>query len=286
MKRTPYKKAKPAMKVRFLVFALVLLVQCVSLAGLPQPMVVYYGQAKDGFGWPYAENATVILLRGTNECARHNVAGSISPGVNFVLSVPLDDGRDTNRYVATAVRTGEVVTIVVDDWYGRKAIMESPVPAVTQPGDMILVNVTAASDADADGLPDEWEQELIDWGLRPEYSSIWDINAGDDYDGDTQSNGDEYGAGTFAFLDYDYFFIEHYTLLPIGRARLEFLSVNGKVYTVQSTTNLVAKAWADSPYAFSETGGFQTGPVEGDGDWLSFYVPVFGPHRMWRLMVR
>jgi hypothetical protein len=275
------------MKARLLVFALALLVQRLSVAGLPQPMVVYYGQAKDGFGWPYTENATVILLRGTNECARHNIAGSISAGVNFVLSVPLDDGRDTNRYVATAVRTGEVVSIVVDDVYGRKTIMEGgTVPAVPQPGGMILVNVTAATDADGDGLSDEWEQELLFWGLHPEYTSIWDINAGDDYDGDTQSNGDEYGAGTFAFLDYDYFFVERFNLSPNGRARLEFLSVNDKVYNVQCSTNLAAKIWSDCAYALNETGALQTGPVEGDGDWFSFYVPVEGEFRTWRLTVR
>jgi hypothetical protein len=251
-------------------------------------MVVYYGQAMDGFGWPYTDHATVILLRGTNECARQNIKGSLSPGVNFALQVPFDDGRDTNRYVRTAVRAGEVVSVVVDDAYGRKTIMETnAVPAVTMPGDLILINVTAATDANRNGLPDEWEQVLVDWGTHPEYASIWDIHPADDYDGDGQSNGDEYHAGTFAFLDYDYFFIEHFDVLPSGRAKLEFLSVNAKAYNVQYSTNLVSRIWVDSPYALSETGALQTGLAEGTGDWLSFYVPVIsGTNRMWRMRVR
>ena len=78
-------------------------------------MVVYYGQAKDGFGWPYRRDADVILLHGTNEIARHTIVGSLAPGVNFALNVPLDDGRDATAYARNALRTGEVVSIIVQD---------------------------------------------------------------------------------------------------------------------------------------------------------------------------
>ncbi len=266
--------------------ALSVLLPVSSLGGLPQPMVVYYGQAKDGFGWPYTEYASVILLSGTNEYARHSINGSLSPGVNFALYVPLDDGRDTNRYVRNAARTGEVVSIAVQDTYGRKTIMESnAVPAVTTPGDIILVNVTAGTDTDGDGLPDEWEQEMLDWGTNPAITSIWDIAGLGDYDGDGQPNGDEYRAGTFAFLDYDYFFAEHFSRTANGRLRIEFLSVNAKVYNVERSTNVSAGVWDDCEYSLTETGAFQTGPAEGDGDWFSFYVPVPEPHLALRLLV-
>jgi hypothetical protein len=56
-------------------------------AVLPQPMCIYYGQAKDEFGWPYSgsHQGDVILRIGTNEITRHHVSGSLSPGVNFAL---------------------------------------------------------------------------------------------------------------------------------------------------------------------------------------------------------
>jgi len=271
----------------FLLSSFILHPSSFSLAGLPQPLIVYYGQAKDWFGWPYTDNATVILLRGTNECARQPIKGSLSPGVNFALQVPFDDGRDTNRYVRNAVRAGDAVSVVVDDCDGRKTVMENgTVPAVTTPGDMILVNVTAATDADGDRLPDEWEQVLIDWGLHPNYTNIWDINAGDDYDGDGQSNGDEYRAGTFAFLDYDYFFVEHMERTGNGRLGLDFLSVLGKAYNLQYSTNLYAGIWTDCEYSLSDTGALQTAPTEGDGAWFSFFVPIVNTFRAFRLTVR
>ncbi|HOY58074.1 MAG TPA: hypothetical protein PK640_08040, partial [Verrucomicrobiota bacterium] len=56
-----------------------------SHAGLPQPLCVFYGQARDGYGLPYRADADVILLRGTNEIARQTINGSLAPGVNFAL---------------------------------------------------------------------------------------------------------------------------------------------------------------------------------------------------------
>jgi len=263
------------------------ILQTPSFAGLPQPMIVYYGQAKDGYGWPYTKDATVILLSGTNECTRHSIAGALSPGVNFALYAPLDDSRDTNRYVRNAVRTGEVVSIVVQDRYGQKTIMESSaVPAVTKPGDILLINVTAGTDSDGDGLPDEWEQEMLDWGSNPSVTSLWDITRSGDYDGDGQSNGDEYGAGTFAFLDYDYFFVDHLAKTSGGRFKLEWLSVRAKTYNVQCSTNIPAGIWEDCEYSLTETGTLRVGPTEGDGTWFSFYLPVLDRTRAFRLTVK
>jgi len=226
----------------------------------------------------------LALGRYSADC--HTINGSLSPGVNFALYVPIDDGRDTNRYSRTAMRKGEVVSIVVQDTYGQKTIMESnAVPAVTVPGDIILVNITAGTDTDGDGLPDEWEQELLNWGSNPGASNIWDITPTGDYDGDGQSNGDEYGAGTFAFLDYDFFFAEHFALTTNGRFKVEFLSIPAKVYMIQSTTNMPSGIWEDCEYSLTETGTLQTGPAEGTGSSFSFFVPLDERARTFRLTV-
>mgnify|MGYP003876457991 CR=1 FL=1 len=253
-------------------------------------MVVYYGQARDWFGWPYVEDASVILLSGTNEIARYDIKGSISPGVNFALYVPLDDGRDTNRYVRSALRTGEVVSIVVEDPYdGRMTIMESnAVPAVTTPGDMILVNVTAGSDADGDQLPDQWEEILVYWSDGV-LSSIWDVNPNDDFDGDGQSNMDEFLAGTFAFLDCDYFFIEKLDRVTDQLLRISFLSVPGKVYRLWGASLTLHEGkfdWQLEPYSRTLNGPLGEGPVEGTGFWLDFYVPLPENCRVFKLTVQ
>jgi len=279
------------MKPRTLFAALVLagaatvLLPSADHAGLPQPMCVYYGQAKDGYGLPYLRDADVILRHGTNEIARQTISGSLRPGVNFALYVHLDDGQSATPYSPRALRSGDLVSIVVRDRDGEKTVMEDQVvPPVGQPGDIILRNVTAAEDTDRDGLPDPWEWALIEWSdgrLR----SLADVRGGDDFDGDGMSNWQEYLAGTFPFLDDDYLRIEEWALTTNGHLRLTFLSVAGKSYTPVCATNLTSSVWAPCAFALSDTGPLQTLPAEGNGDWFSLYLPVQEPRRFFKLSV-
>ncbi len=255
-----------------------------SHAGLPQPLCVFYGQARDGYGLPYRADADVILMRGTNEIARQTISRSLAPGVNFALYVHLDDGRGTKPYSSRAVRTGDLVSIVVRDKDGLKTIMESQlVPPVGSPGDMLLLNVTAAQDSDGDGLSDLWEWELIAWS-EGALTGLWDVDGDDDFDGDGMSNRQEYQAGTFAFLDYDALFIEELIPAGYGRLRLTFLSVPGKTYSVHCASDLTQPAWQPCAFSMTDTGMLQTVPAEGPGDWLCLYIPIEEPARYFRLV--
>ncbi len=255
-------------------------------AGLPQPLCIFYGQARDGYGLPYRENADVILLHGTNEVARHSIKGSLSPGVNFALYVHMDDGRTPTPYSPRALRSGDSVSIVVRDQEGIKTIMESQfLPPIGRPGDILQLDVTAAQDTDGDGLPDLWEWELIassDGAL----TNPWEVHGADDFDGDGMSNLDEYLAGTFAFLDYDALIAEE--LIPVSnhRLRLTFLSVPGITYTIHSAIDLSQTDWQPCAFALSETGPLQTTPAEGQGDWFSVYLPLDEPVRFFRLIAQ
>ena len=270
-------------KQAILFFALLAMV---VQAGLPQPMCVFYGQAKDDFGWPYMNGADVVLRSGTNEYARHTITGSLSPGVNFALYVHLDDATGDAPYSPFAMNPGDGFEIVVIDGDGEKTIMETnALPTVGNPGDVVLVNVTAGEDEDADGLSDEWERYLVSVSQNPYINSIEDVRPEDDYDGDGSSNGDEYLAGTMPFLDYDYFFAEHVNWFSNGWVQLEFLSVPGKVYRVYSSTNLTEEGWSEREYSTQPGGTLQTGPAEGDGDWFSFYLKIKGSSDFFKMTV-
>ncbi len=249
-------------------------------------MCVYYGQARDGYGLPYRTNADVILLHGTDEIARQTVCGSLSPGVNFALYAHVDSGGTGPAYSARALRTGDLVSIVVRDSEGQKTVMENQaVPPVGQPGDLVLINVTASEDADGDFLPDTWEKELIAWsGGR--LHTIYDVRPEDDFDGDGMTNRQEYRAGTFAFLSYDYLSIERTMQTPNHHLQLTFLTVPGKVYSLSYATNLARASWEACPFTLSDTADLQTSPTEGTGDWLSLYVPIEEEVRFFRLEVR
>ena len=135
-----------------------------------------------------------------------------------------------------------------------------------------MINATAGTDTNHDGLPDQWEQELVYWSFGA-LTNISQMNPQDDFDGDGQSNLAEYLAGTFAFLNYDYFYAEDYGMTTNGRFRITFLSVPGKIYGARYVTDTGLSRWTPSPIAVSDTADFQTTPIEGNGDWLSIYVP-------------
>jgi hypothetical protein len=276
-------KTKTLLAALALAAAATLLLPRLLTAGLPQPMCVFYGQARDGYGLPYRANADVILYHGTNEVARQSISGSLVPGINFALYIHLDDGRSGGAYSRRALHVGDLVSLVVQDQEGRKTIMENhALPPIGQPGELVLINVTAAEDHDRDGLPDRWEQELIDWSggaLR----GLADVLGEDDFDGDGMSNLLEYRAGTFAFLDNDCLRIEQFERTAQGRLRLTLLSVPGKVYHVVCTTDPALGGWRASPVALSDTALFQERPIEGTGDWLDLYVPIGGPAWFFRL---
>jgi hypothetical protein len=261
-----------------------------AAAGMPQPMVVFYGQARDQFGWPYRSGATVIMRSGTNEITRQTINGSLAPGINFTLYVPIDDGRSTRLYDRTALVTGTVVNIVVADSRGETVIMESTaLPPLSQPGDIVRMNITAAVDADGDGIPDEWELELIRWANDPAFTSIHDIHPHDDFDDDGVSNIDEYRAGTFAFLDYDYFMTEYFERVANNRFMIDFLSVPGKSYTIEQADAALNNSgqfdWNAAPFALDVWGEYRGGHVDGTGGWMAFYVSTTNAPGVWRLRV-
>ena len=244
-------------------------------AGVPQPMCVYYGQACDGFGWPYQQDAEVILYANDSEIYRYTIDGSIEPGINFMLHAYLDDGSDKEQYARNTVLKSDIVTIKIRDHYGLKTLVETnAIPSAIVPGGLYRVRITAGSDSDADGLSDQWEWEMIDWLNDPSIVTLADINPDDDSDGDGASNRDEYDAGTFAFLDYDYFAIRAMTPMPSRRMRIIIPTVPGKTYSVEETANLVQPSWETMSFALDDVAGVSHTRVEGDGGWMSLYVTV------------
>ena len=56
--------------------------------------------------------------------------------------------------------------------------------------------IAAEADSDDDGLPDGWEQQIIDANTSDAITTLADVLPGDDYDGDGTTNAQEYATGT------------------------------------------------------------------------------------------
>ena len=76
-------------------------------------------------------------------------------------------------------------------------------PTVGLPGTRTRLDLTLGLDSDNDGLPDAWEQLLIDNDRSGRLRTLADVKPGDDVDGDGLTNYQEYLLGTYALDPLD-----------------------------------------------------------------------------------
>jgi hypothetical protein len=257
------------------------------LAVMPQPSCTFYGQAKDNFGWPLMSDAAVVLKINGEEITRYAINGSVSPGVNFILRVPMDDGRGTPYRTASALQ-GQPIEIVVVQEGEEMPILETNLLAVVgAPGSLHAINVTAGTDTNHNRMPDFWD-ELLVYFSDGALTNINQVVGSDDFDGDGMSNWEEYLAGTFAFSADDYFAVEETANSANSRYRMRMLSTLGKVYRVYNAGPVLTNntwEWNTTTMATSEQSPAARTTIEGSGDWMAVYVDYTNRPSVFRMTV-
>src|SRR6187431_980974 len=171
----------------------------------PAPTYTLHGIVRDQTGQVVrAENAFVILYKGTVEAGRAAIGPLAEPDKNYQLSVRIDQARPaTNLYNTNAVPALGQFSLKVE--MGGQQYYPIEVRGnltAGKGGESVRLDLTLGEDLDNDGLPDAWEQwQLFQAGKFPGEDGLWPMNLLDrngDLDGDGQSNFMEYLAGTFA----------------------------------------------------------------------------------------
>jgi hypothetical protein len=192
---------------------------------------------------------------------------SPSDGMNYSLSVPMDSGTVAQFDDLSAMRPWFPFTIRVviagqnyvpiqiagapsDFWKDRIDAVNLPETpginvqgshwAVGLPADKLRLDLTLGIDSDEDGLPDSWEQDIVDaLGL----GGIGEVDPNGDSDGDGVSNYIEYLAGTYAFDQSDRFELKIIEVTKTGDApdettiaKLQFLAISGRTYRIHEWT--------------------------------------------------
>lgn len=264
--------------------AAALLTAATATAGIPRPMLMYYGQACDRYGQVYKSGADIFLLRGTQEVARTTIAGAIAPGVNFRLSVPYDsDPTDAANYVPYAVDAGDILTVWVTDSAGTRQVESCEVPPVGAPGEAVALRIIAGEDTDSDGMSDAWERAN---GLDP--TDPTDASA--DLDGDGQTNLAEYLSGTLPWLGSDRFGTSALTTTPSGMYALTFPTTYGKLYAVQTAPLALDEnggfAWTPCPFALEDATTPAQTRIQGTGSPVTIYLDMTALNGLWRLSIQ
>ena len=222
----------------------------------PAPYYTLHGLVRDQTGQVIrADNAQVILFKGTAEAARAKIGPLTQPDKNYELAARIDQARPaTSLYNLSAVPAQSLFSLQVE--IGSQRFFPIEVKGnltAGKGGEHVRLDLTLGEDSDNDGLPDAWEQwQLFQAGRYPGEDGVWAIHLLDrngDFDGDGQSNHLEYLAGTFAGDATERFEVTIKSM-SADRVQFEFFAITGKTYTLERSTDL--RTWTPVPFCAAD----------------------------------
>lgn len=216
----------------------------------PAPHHTLFGLVRNEWGEPLDFSGAEVFVEATNSVTvRATVAASVEPGINYRMEVPMDAGTTLDLYAPGAMKRNQSFRLKVKIGSATYVPLEMKLSQpLGRPAQETRLDLTLGEDTDNDGLPDAWEQALIDvYG-----GTLADIRPGDDLDGDGISNYSEYLAGTYAFDPADGFFL-NLVGASGGNAQLQLLAIRGRSYSIESTSDL-GQQWLPTQFRLKTTG--------------------------------
>ena len=219
----------------------------------PAPYYTLHGIVRDQTGQVVkAENAAVILFKGSVETGRATIGPLAEPDKNYEMKIRIDQARpSTTLYNTRAVASQGAFSLMVEIGGQRFFPIEVKGDLTAgKGGEHVRLDLTLGEDSDNDGLPDAWEQwQLFQTGRFPGDDGLWPLHLLDrngDFDGDGQGNFSEYLAGTFAGDAAERFEVTIKSKTA-DRVEFEFFAITGKTYTLERCTDL--KTWTRVPFS-------------------------------------
>jgi len=248
-----------------------------SKPATPQAPVITYGLIRDEYGAPLTQTSSASLTLVKDSAREGDVYASCAvgdsgmAGMNYRLSLEIDSSGPRRPY---AVVAGTPMFVKAS----RGGIVEalSPVATFVTPaqGTKQRLDYSFGSDVDADGMPDDWEEWVLDMAGRDSSpSAIAAFKPSDDADGDGMTNLQEYLAGTDPFLATDLLTIESIELVPgTERVRIVFTTTVDRKYRVLMSESLTLPLWTPVATTRTEGGDLVYAPYAGNGRRMTVYA--------------
>jgi hypothetical protein len=247
-----------------------------ALAFPPAPEHEIYGIVRDQNGRPLDAAEGKIILESTSvEITRAPSDPLIGENMNYRLHVPMDANIRQGFYQASALKSSLPfsIRVVIGNVSYVPVQMQGSVWQIGNPGQRTRLDLTLGVDSDGDGLPDEWEQNIIDSDNTGDLLNLGDVNPDDDLDNDGLTNLQEFQLGTWAIDAADGLKLE-IVRVEDGNAVLRFFSVRGRTYRIQSSMDLTT--WTAASFFTSDSTESSANLVAGETTVQEVVVPTNG----------
>ena len=224
----------------------------------PTPHHVIHGTVRNEIGDPLSlASAKVVLETPGGTRITCQVMRDVLPGENYRLVVPMDSGtaQDVRNYKPNALQSTVPFRLKVQVGTTTYVPLEMAGNLATlgRPGESTLLNLTLGVDSDQDGLPDSWEQAMIE--LLGGGKTLADITPQGDALGEGMSNYDRFLLGSSGLTR------KEALTLAVNRQGvkgpvIEFYATQAGAYSMLGTTNF--HDW--SPVTFRAPAGFDGAP--------------------------
>lgn len=242
------------------------------LAFPPAPHHLIKGTVRDQLGYPVESEGTVVLTTVTGVTIQVPLTPSLFVDSSYKMEVPMDAGVAPDSYKPTALNP--LVPFTMEVRIGTQTFlpfqMSGDYATLGIAGGTSIIDLTFGVDSDGDGLPDLWEELLIQKLAR--LNGLEDVNPDDDLDGDGLSNYEEYLAQTYAYNVLEGLALRIKTVSDDAYT-IEFLVIDGHSYTIRGSADLAG--W--EPVAFRvESGELVTTYASEEVERIEVEVPRTG----------
>jgi hypothetical protein len=166
--------------VIFVVAAFSFLMRGGVFAKIPEPDNIIYGVARD-------DTVRVALEVEGEEISSYTMGDNPEAGDYYVLRVPMDSLAPAEPGTA---RVGDLAYVFINDEPEPAARVTLGIRGTIHRLDLNI------EDSDSDGLPDDFEQQIIDADPNDNIATFLDVERDDDFDGDGESNWEEWQYGS------------------------------------------------------------------------------------------
>ncbi len=257
---------------------------------IPRLGAVYYGQILSPYGNPCSAGDGVRLstvkTNGT-VAAYVDIGSTLGPGINYRLQV--DYVASGSSIDGTSVSEGGTIHL-------QATLGSQPINIIGQTNIVVSSGVVSnmflvlGTDVNGDGLPDEWQQMVIDamnaLGMTNAPASLAQFNANSDYDSDGVNNRNEFLAGTLPFLASDYPRIQKLSLDPRGKYVITLFGNDGFNYQIHTSSDPMTGSWDVTQFATNGAATQAQSLLHGANAMQDLYFPTNGLREFIRLIVK